>query len=331
MKTEEWDARSLIDLSGSYTQACALHAAVKLDLFTVLGDERLRSEAVAERIGGDARAVAMLLNALTAMGLVSRDDDGYGNTPVSRSLLSKESPQYLGHMLMHHHYLMDSWSRLDQAVTTGEPVRTRSLESDEKRLESFLMGMFNIASQLAPRIAAETDLSTRKHLLDLGGGPGTYAIHYCLQNPQLRATVFDRPTTRPFAEQTIERFDLAARVQFVAGDYLEEPVPGCYDVAWLSHVLHSEGPEACQSIVQKAVAALEPGGSIMIHDFILDDSMDGPLFPALFSLNMLLGTERGQAYSERQLMDMLSGAGVRDVRRLPFRGPTDSGIVAGDV
>jgi len=59
--------------------------------------------------------------------------------------------------------------------------------------------------------------------------------------------------------------------------------------------------------------------------------MDSPLFPALFSLNMLMGTSYGQAYSEKQLSDMLTGAGVRDIRRLDFRGPNDSGIITGVV
>jgi hypothetical protein len=79
------------------------------------------------------------------------------------------------------------------------------------------------------------------------------------------------------------------------------------------------------------VAALEPGGLVMIHEFILNNTLDGPLFPALFSLNMLLQTEGGQAYSEAQLTEMLTRAGVAEVRRLPFRGPNDSGVMAGIV
>ena len=67
----------------------------------------------------------------------------------------------------------------------------------------------------------------------------------------------------------------------------------------------------------------------MIHEFILENSMDGPTFPALFSLNMLLGTDGGQSYSESQLMDMLSDAGVKDMKRLDFVGPTESGIISG--
>jgi hypothetical protein len=59
--------------------------------------------------------------------------------------------------------------------------------------------------------------------------------------------------------------------------------------------------------------------------------MDAPLFPALFSLNMLLGTENGQSYSEEQFIKMLSDAGVQDIRRHPFRGPTESGLLIGQI
>jgi hypothetical protein len=108
------------------------------------------------------------------------------------------------------------------------------------------MGMFNIAMSMAPSLADKIDLSGRRHLLDLGGGPGTYAIHYCLKNPSLKATVYDLPTTRPFAEKTIEKFGLTDRIDFIDGNYVKEGIEGVYDVAWLSHILHGEGQKDCQ-------------------------------------------------------------------------------------
>jgi hypothetical protein len=147
----------------------------------------------------------------------------------------------------------------------------------------------------------------------------------------LKATVFDLPTTRPFAEKKIRQFNLSDRITFLNGNYLEDQITGKYDVAWLSHILHGEGPEECRLIIQKAVDALETGGLIIVHEFILNNSMDGPLFPALFSLNMLLGTSGGQAYSEEQIADMLKRAGVREIRRLSVQTPNDSGIMLGTV
>ena len=230
---------------------------------------------------------------------------------------------------MHHHHLVESWGRLDESIKTGKPVRTRPIFNDDERRESFLMGMFNNAMGTAPHLVTTIDLSGKKHLLDLGGGPGTYAIHFCKHNPGLKATVFDLPGTRPFAEKVITRFNQQEVVDFQEGDYNKDTIKGEYDVAWLSHILHGENPNNCEKIVQKAVDVLQPGGLILIHEFILDNTKQGPLFPALFSLNMLLGTDGGQAYAEKELAAILEKAGVASIKRTPYKGPTESGIISG--
>lgn len=331
MSEKEWNPAKLLEISGSYWKSCVLHAAVKLDIFSLIGDEQLASGDISKKLTADVRGVATLLDALAAMNLLHKDGSRYANTPASSSFLSRSSPNYIGHIISHHHNLMASWACLDRAVVTGRPIRARATEHDEQFRESFLMGMFNLAMMIAPRVVDFVDLSDRRHLLDLGGGPATYAIHFCLNNSQLKATVYDLPATKKFALETIERFGLSDRIDFSAGNYLEEGIRGTYDVAWLSHILHAEGPEDCEKIISKVVSALGPGGLIVVHDFILNDSMDGPLFPALFSINMLLGTHSGRAYSERQIMDMLSSAGVKEIQRSSFRGPNDSGIIQGIV
>ncbi len=330
MTTDELTPGQLFSISGSYWQACTLHAGVRLEIFTVIGEDQITGDEIAQRLNGDLRGVKTLLNALAGMGLLAKQGDLYANTEAGKAFLVKDSAKYLGYILMHHHFLMESWSRLHEAVKSGSPVRERP-HDDEDRRESFLMGMFNLAMSLAPRVASQINLESRHRLLDLGGGPGTYAIHFCLANPELKATIYDLATTRPFAHRTIEQFGLANRIDFLAGNYLENDIDGTYDVAWLSHILHGEGPEECQDIIRKVVSVLKPGGLIFIHDFILDNTLDGPLFPALFSLNMLLGTRHGQSYAENQIMEMLAGAGVKEIRRIPFQGPNDSGIIVGHV
>ncbi len=331
MNEQEWNPGQLLELSGYYWKTCTLHAGVKLDVFTAIDDQWMTAEALAEKISGDTDAVSRLCDALVSMELLAKSGETYGNTPSGKTFLSRTSPKYIGFMIMHHHHLLPSWTNLDQGVLSGGPVRSRASFSDEQTRESFLMGMFNIATNSAPRIVPHIDLSGKKHFLDLGGGPGTYAIHFCRQNPELRATVFDLPTTEPFARKTIARFDLSDRIDFAPGDFLEDAIPGTYDVAWLSHVLHGERPEDCRKMLGKVAAALEPGGLIIIHEFILNNQKDGPVFPALFSLNMLLGTDGGRAYSEAELGEMLSEAGASDIRRIPVDTPNDSGIMLGRV
>ena len=326
-----WHPGELLEVSGYFWKTCTLHAAVKLDVFTCIGDGHLTSQEVSDRLSAARKGVERLLNALVAMELLAKVNDTYCNTPSGKELLSKDSPKYLGHIIMHHHHLLESWSKLDQSVESGQPVSERSSFGKEQWRESFLMGMFNMAMNMAPRLVPKIDISSRRHLLDLGGGPGTYAVHFCRHNPQLKATVFDLPSSRPFAESVIKQFELADRIAFKDGNYLKDHVEGSYDAAWLSHILHGEGADDCRRIIKKAVSVLEPGGIIIIHEFILNNSMDGPLFPALFSLNMLVGTDSGQAYSEQQIMDMLAEAGVTDIRRLPVQTPNDSGVITGIV
>ena len=331
MAKRDWHPGELLEISGYFWKTCTLHAAVKLDVFTLIGEKQLTSVKVSEKLDIAPKGVERLLNALVAMELLTKANDTYSNTPSSLKLLSKDSPKFLGNVIMHHHHLVEPWSQLDRCVQSGQPISERSSFSKEEWRESFLMGMFNMAMSMAPLLVPKVDISSRRHLLDLGGGPGTYAIHFCRHNPQLKATVFDLATTRPFAEKTIKRFDLSDRIDFVGGNYLKDDIEGSYDAAWLSHIMHGEGPDGCQKIIQKTVAALEPGAIIIIHEFILNNSMDGPLFPALFSLNMMLGTDSGQAYSEQQLMDMLAEAGLTDIQRLPVQTPNDSGIITGIV
>lgn len=331
MTSFEWNPGHLLEMSGYYWKTCTLHTAVKMDIFTIIGSDTLGPNQINDTLKADERGLTMLLNALCAMDLLVKKGNAYANSEPAGTFLSKSSEKYIGFMIMHHHHLMESWHHMDQGIKQGRPTRTRSSFSDADRRESFLMGMFNMGMAVAPGVAARLDLSGCRRLLDFGGGPGTFAIHFCLANPQLSASVYDLETTRPFAEKTIQRFDLSDRIDFIPGDFVEDDVagPGTFDAAWLSHILHGEGPDQARKIVEKAVQALKPGSPVFIHEFILEDTMDGPLFPALFSLNMYLGTPDGQSYSQAQLSEMLTRCGVKDIRRHAFVGPTQSGILSG--
>jgi len=327
---KKWDAGRLMKLSGISWQSFTLQAGVGLGIFTEIGGRSAVPAELVERLQLDCRALTMLLNALAAMGLLIKKDDTYENTAESKRFLVEGSPDYVGYMIGHFHHTASRWISLSQSVTTGEPVR-KSREMPEKERESFLMGMHNLASAIAREVASVIDLSGCGSIIDMGGGPGTHAVHFCRANPKLKATIYDLPETGPYANKVIQAEGLSDRVSFLAGNYLTDELPGSYDAAWLSQILHGEGPDDCIKIINKVVSSLSAGGKIMIHDFILNDSHDGPLFPAIFSLNMLINTPHGQSYSESEIREMLAEAGVENVSRLPFKGNNDSGIITGSV
>lgn len=329
-QSTKWSAEQLLNAASFCWQSFTLQAAVKLDIFSALGDAFVSDAELAQKLAVNARALTMLLNALAAMGLLIKQGTTYRNAEAASRFLSQSSPDYLGHIIVHFYHTANAWMQLAESIKTGQPARTMTDKSDAER-ESFLLGMHTLASAAAPGVASLIDLSACARLLDLGGGPGTYAVHFCRANPHLSATVFDFPETKQYAMGIIRQFSLSERIDFIGGNFTADDIPGKYDAAWLSQILHGENPDSCLQLIKKTVASLNPGGKIFIHEFILDDTLDSPPFPAIFSLNMLVGTAHGQAYSELQLKEMLATAGVKDIQRILFTGPNDSGIISGTV
>ena len=331
-----WTLPEMLQASGSYWTSCALQAGVQLDVFTLLDNlakEGKKSTVtdIARTLGLNERAFGMLATALVALGLLERDGETLLLPEHSRLGLSRNSESYVGFIIKHHSHIMPAWTKLTDAVKTGGPMREVSssdTESEAER-EAFLMGMFNVAMNQAEKVAAAFDLSGAKRLLDLGGGPGTYAVFFSLANPQLRATIFDLPTSEKFAMGVIKRFKVEDRVDFTGGDFLADSLPKGYDVAWLSQILHGDTPQEAADVVKKAAKTLNKGGLVAIQEFILDDDRNGPVHPTLFGLNMLVGTHGGQTYTWSELETLLRDAGAVSVRRLDVDLPMGCGIIIG--
>lgn len=331
MPKNEWSIERFMQQSSGFWVSATLHAGVKHDVFTPLAEESLTTTQLAERTGCSARGLGMLLDALTALGLLDKEAVGYRAGSFARTHLVQGQPGYLGDIVLHHHHLMESWAHLDRSVASGAAHQQPSLHKDEEWLTAFLNGMFNLASMRAPQVAQQLDFSAHQRLLDLGGGPGTYAIQFCRVNPDLTATIFDRPVSRPIATATVARFDMQQQIDFHPGDFNSDPLPTGYDLFWMSHILHSNGPEACRALVQRAVDALEPGGLLLIQEFILNNDGCSPVFPTLFALNMLVQTDEGQAYREDELIGMMTAAGLVNVRRVEEEQEGNGiGIVVGE-
>ncbi|MCP4895573.1 MAG: methyltransferase domain-containing protein [bacterium] len=324
-------AEELLKISGGYWRSNVLHAGIRLGVFEELAPDPTSARDLAERLNVDEDALCRLLTALVGMGLVHCSGTEFSSTETSRRFLARNSGESVASMIAHHSYLAESWSCLHESIRSGQPNREPASQSDSEARDAFLRGMFDQAMLVAPQLVRGIDISDRKTLLDIGGGPGTYSLHFCARNPQLEAIVFDLPTTQNVADSTIARFQMEDRVRFIGGDFLEDPIPSGCDTVWISHILHSFDDETCRKLLTKVMASLAPGGLLFVHDFILNNDRSGPPFPAMFSLNMLLATTGGRTYTATEFEAMLTDSGAHNVRRLPVVGPNDSGVFAATV
>ena len=259
-----WTPEKILKTSGAYWQSFTLHAAVKLDVFSLVEKGVNTPEVLAAELKADNRALKMLLNVLVSMGLIKKDGDAYQNPEPSRAFLVKNSPQYIGSIILHSYNSVKPWSSLVNAVKSGRSNKN-ILDMPEDERCDFLMGMNVLASINSKKAADAVNLSGCRHLLDLGGGPGTYAICFCMENPELKATIYDLIDSKSFADKMIGRAGLEHRIDFMAGNFVKDDIKGDYDAAWISHVLHGESFDICVEILKKAALVMQPGSKIYVH------------------------------------------------------------------
>ncbi|MDR3154946.1 MAG: SAM-dependent methyltransferase [Deltaproteobacteria bacterium] len=334
----EWSPQALMAMNYDAWKAWTVQAAVTLGVFTAVGraEKKATAESLAEDLKADKRALDRLLTALAALGLVIREGDDVSLTAFSGEYLSEDSPGYFGSALSHMAQISPNWIQLARCVRQGTDAASLPplSEEEEKKLEEarhrhFILAMYNVAALQADSVAAALDLSRAERLLDLGGGPGTYAAYFCARNPRLRAVVFDRPVSEEIALDIIGKLGVRERVSFQGGDFLRSRLPGGFDVVWLSQVLHGESRDGAALLVKKAFDSARPGGRVVIQEFVLDNDRRGPLGPALFSLNMLVQTPGGAAYSYSEIEEMLNEAGIGKIEELKGEFPPGNRIIIG--
>jgi cyclopropane fatty-acyl-phospholipid synthase-like methyltransferase len=158
-------------------------------------------------------------------------------------------------------------------------------------------------------VAGKIDLSGARRLLDLGGGPGTAALVFAQRWPGLACVVFDLPGPAAIAAEQIAAAGLGDRVTVRAGDFHTDDPGADYDVVYVSNIIHQMDAPATRELFRTCARALVPGGRILVKDFFLEDDRVNPPSAAVFSVNMLAGTERGKSYTRSETIALLAEAG----------------------
>jgi len=273
-------------------------------IFDHLAGSGKTAELLSRTLTSDVRATELLLNSLVAIGLLRKKKDIYRNAPAASRYLVSGKPQYQGDIIRHYSTLWDNWSGLDTVLKTGKPSRKTHDH------ESFILGMHNLALLRVAKVLAGIDLRGVKRILDLGGGPGTYAMSLAQKGRQV--TIMDFPETLKIARKLIRRSGLSDRITLLAGDFTSDDLGTGYDLIFISQIFHAYDEAACISMLRKSYAALNPGGRVVVQEFLLDETRTAPPWGALFAINMLVNTPGGRTYTPREMVTWMKKAGFRE-------------------
>lgn len=303
----------LMSLANSYSESQILLAANDLEVFTAIGGKGRTAGEIARTCKAEAEGMHLLLNALVGLGLLTLRKGRYRNTALARRHLDRESPKAVTNLLwlLQHHW--QDWTQLPRALRKGHSGWGPATKSPTFRRR------FSLAMHERSHILAGPTIDTIRlpphatRFLDLGGGPGSYAITLAQRFPRLEGVVLDQ--TVSVAQALIRKHGLEKRLTVREGSIFQADLGADYDAVLISNVIHVFNERENKRLLKRVRDALRPGGKVFIVEFFLDDTRTKPPKSSVFSLMMYLFTATGRCYSWRETEGWLKGFGFGRFKR----------------
>lgn len=308
-------AEDIRELANAFRESRTFLTAFELKIFTFLDKHLMTSDDVAQKLNSDSRATDRLMNALCAMGLLKKVHGKFYNSDLSAKYLVEGKPDFMRN-IYHANNLWNDWSSLTDSVIKGSSQRSIINKSENDNwVESFIGAMHYRGVNQGKILAMMIDISNVKNMLDVGGGSAAFSMEIVKKNPSISAVVLDLPYVIPLTKKYVSEAGLSDKFNFIEGDYLTTELKDNYDLILLSAIVHINNYDQNKMLVKKCADVLNKSGMIIINDFVMNEDRTQPRQSALFALNMLVGTENGDTYTEKEMREWFESAGLSKIER----------------
>ena len=309
----------LQNIAQSYGQSAALMAAVEVGVFTAISKGAGTYAEIAGALDLNETNVERLLVMLCAAGLVERTGGEKAggrlkNAADTERFLVEGQPGFMGPWITFTKPQWNEWGRLAEHIKTKNLKVMGSIETftvDDAR--RYHKATYSIGMGAGRRFVRQVDLSTRRRIMDIGGGSGAYCINAAKAHPHLSGVVLDLPVVCQVATDFIAENGCSAQVKAQPCDFTKDPFPGDCDVAIMASNLPMYGRAMIAQVIKKAHDALLPGGQMHLIGEMTNDERTGPWGPAYWGLGQAVGDSQGLAHSQGDVTGYFKDAGFKDV------------------
>jgi 2-polyprenyl-3-methyl-5-hydroxy-6-metoxy-1,4-benzoquinol methylase len=318
-----------------YQRAFALKAAVDLDLFTAIAKGGRTAAEIAKTCDAAERGVRMLSDALVVMGFLTKTGNNYSLTPDTAFFLDSRSPAYFGlaFKFMLHPSQLAHFEHLGATVRNGGAFDHEStLAPNDPIWIEFAKGMSPImmpaAQTMAGLLAGELSSRPSAKILDIAASHGLFGITVAQRLPKAHIYALDWANVLEVARDNAAKQGLTDRYHLLPGSAFDVDYGAGFDAILITNLLHHFDPTENEKMLKKAHAALNPGGQVLILEFVPNDDRVSPPVPAMFGLTMLGSTPKGDAYTLAEYAAMCGNAGLETPRLVPLEPMPQSLVVA---
>jgi ubiquinone/menaquinone biosynthesis C-methylase UbiE len=247
--------------------------------------------------------------------MLTKQNDSYALTLDSATFLDKRSPAYLGGAVefMCSPVINDCVRSMTEAVRKGGTAidNEGTLGPEHPVWVKFARGMaplMMMPAQMIPKLV-DPNADRKLRVLDIAAGHGLFGIAFATNNEQAEITAVDWKAVLEVAKENAQKFGVSDRYQTIEGSAFDVGFGAGYDVILLTNFLHHFDPPTCETLLRKVRAALADGGRAVTLEFVPNEDRVTPPESAGFSMQMLIGTPSGDAYTFSELERMFANAG----------------------
>lgn len=322
------DVRQISKIAYGYMASQTLFAALEFGLFSLLSRGPKSEQEIADETGVAVNRMQTVLSALVSIGLLTSESGRFANSPASQTYLVRGAPadygEYLrvvnGRMFYHGFAKIEAGLRGERAFSDKGFYDGIFYQND---LDAADFSTAQHAGSLGPAalLAKRLDLKGSRKLLDVGGGSGAFTIALCKTNPELQAAILDFPETVETAKRFADEAGLSARIGHVEGNALTTEWPQGQDIVLMSYLWSAVGRDDIFELARRALAALTPGGLVIVHDFMAHDDRTGPPVAVLHLVGSMLDNPDAVCLTSEFVVGSLTEAG--------FSGPQTFALLPG--
>lgn len=321
MTRDSWDDCEDVDLDSvayGFMASQALFTALELGVFDEIAKGPCTATALRKACNCDAPRLQTLLTALAAIKCVKRDAEGlYHLSPNTAQYMVSSSRHFYGDYLKYQigRQFYQRMGALPDVMVTGKAPSYASWFSDPEVAKTYTQAQHNGSVATAKYLVKKKlQLGGIKSMLDVGGGSGAFSYVFVGATPGLESTVLELPEVCATGEgiRATQAEDVKNRVKFVELDATSPTWPvsdAAFDVVLMSYISGSVPEPIIGELYKNAIKALKPGGRLLVHDFMVNDSLDGPALGALWGLQHVTVNADGLGLCPAEIIERMGAAG----------------------
>lgn len=321
-------------MMNAFQQTEALKTGIELDVFSLIAAGANTPVLLAAKAEASERGLRILCDYLTIAGLLAKDNGHYALTQESDLFLDRRSTACLVSVTG---FLGARWHKnnieaLTAAVRKGGTAGGQGDNSKphDEVWVSFARSMAPLTVPAANCISELIGAGEGKpcKVLDIAAGHGNYGITIAKRNPNAQVVAVDWPSVLAVALENAQAAGVSDRYTTRPGSAFETELGSGYDVVLLTNIFHHFDMPTCETLMRRVFAALKPRGRAVTLEFVPNEDRVSPPGAAAFSLNMLVGTDAGDAYTFSEYEKMFGNAGFAKSSLHPAPGMPQQVIIS---